>query len=85
MKTKLLTLITAVLLASLTSGCLVAAIGAGIGAAKYGSAKQRDAYARYRGEAEKNNTDREKSGLLPVKVLTYSEWEKGQETTPVKK
>lgn len=72
------------LTASLLSGCLVAGIGAGIGAAKYGSAKQRDAYANYRNAAEKNNTDREKSGLVPVKILTYDEWAKGKEATPAK-
>jgi fructose-1,6-bisphosphatase/sedoheptulose 1,7-bisphosphatase-like protein len=72
----ILTVATAVL-----SGCVVAAVGAGIGAVKYGNAKHRDAYANYRTEAEKNNTDREKSGLKPVKILTFDEWVKGKENT----
>jgi len=60
---------------------LVAAIGAGVGAAKYGSAKQREAYATYRNEAEKTNLEREKAGLNPNKVLTYEEWRKGVENS----
>lgn len=79
MKTKLiLPVLTAALLAVTCSGCLVAAVGAGIGASKYGSAQQKKAYAEYRTGAEKNNTDREKSGLAPIPVMTYAEWAKGQ-------
>lgn len=79
---KLILIIPVVLAPLLFTGCLVAAIGAGVGAVKYGNAKHRDAYAKYRTEAEKNNTDREKSGLQPVKVLTFDEWVKGKENSP---
>jgi hypothetical protein len=84
MKSKFL-LLTLCLSSLLFTGCIVAAVGAGIGAAKYGSAKQRDAYATYRNAAERNNTDREKASLAPVKILTYDEWAKGKESTPATK
>ena len=64
--------------ASLLQGCLVAAIGAGIGAAKYGSAKQKDAYAKYRTDMEKLNFEREKAGFQPTPIMTYDEWAKGK-------
>lgn len=79
---KLLLIIPVLAISLLGTGCLVAAVGAGVGAVKYGNAKHRDAYAKYRTEAEKNNTDREKSGLQPVKILTFDEWVKGKESTP---
>jgi hypothetical protein len=79
---KYLTLLLLACAPLLFTGCLVAAVGAGVGAVKYGNAKHRDAYAKYRTEAEKNNTDREKSGLQPVKILTFDEWVKGKESTP---
>lgn len=70
---------TCVLVASLLQGCLVAAVGAGIGAAKYGSSKQKTAYSDYRTTSEKTNFEREKEGMKPNKVLTYEEWRKGEE------
>ena len=72
---------TCVLVASLLQGCLVAAIGAGVGAAKYGSAKQREQYTNYRIAAEQTNLEREKAGLEPNKLLSYDEWRKGEENT----
>ena len=78
------TLLAALLLASslatatLFQGCVVAAVGAGIGAAKYGSAKQKEAYAKYRTDMEKLNLEREKSGLQPTTIMTYEEWAKGK-------
>jgi len=78
MKAKVLLSLLLLVTPLVLTGCLVAAVGAGVGAAKYGSAKQKDAYAHYRVEAEKNNTEREKAGLTPVPILTYDEWKKGQ-------
>ena len=69
---------TCVLVAGLLQGCLVAAVGAGIGAAKYGSAKQREQYTIYRTSAEEINLKREVAGLEPNKLLTYDEWRKGE-------
>ena len=63
-------------------GCTVAlvgaGVGAGIGAAKYGSAKQKEAYGKYRTDMEKVNLDREKAGLKPTPILTYEEWSGGK-------
>ena len=70
-------LIASLATASLLQGCLVASIGAGIGAARYGGAKQRDAYANYRIEMEKLNLEREKSGLEIQPIMTYEEWAEG--------
>jgi hypothetical protein len=64
--------------ASLLQGCLVAAVGAGVGAAKYGSAKQKEAYAKYIGVMENVNLEREKSGLEPRPIIGYQEWAKGK-------
>jgi len=63
------------------TGCIVAAIGAGVGAAHYGTAKKKEAYATYRTAADKNNTEREEHGLQPVHIMTYDEWCKGEVTT----
>lgn len=76
---KIITLASLIVSVSLLQGCLVAAVGAGVGAAKYGSAKQKEAYSDYRTEAEKTNLEREKAGLEPNKVMTYQEWRKGEE------
>lgn len=76
---RILTLLVPSLAALACSGCLVAAVGAGIGAVKYGSAAQKKAYAEYVTGANANNTEREKAGLTPVPVLTYDEWRKGHE------
>jgi hypothetical protein len=70
---------TCLLVVSLLQGCLVAAVGAGIGAAKYGSAKQREQYTNYRTSAEEINLKREVAGLEPNSVLNYDEWRKGEE------
>ena len=64
--------------ATLTQGCLVAAIGAGVGAAKMGSAKQKAAYASYVTEMEKINLEREKANLKTRPIMTYEEWHKGK-------
>ncbi len=55
-----------------------AGVGAGIGAAKYGSAKQKEAYGKYRTDMEKLNLEREKAGLKPNPILTYEEWSEGK-------
>lgn len=75
---RLLVSVTCLAAASLLQGCFVAAVGAGVGAVKYGSAKQREAYATYRTEMERLNLEREKSGLKPASILTYEEWAKGK-------
>jgi hypothetical protein len=74
---KIFKAVMAAILPIFCSGCLVAAVGAGIGAAKYGSAKQKEAYATYITGAEANNTEREKAGLKPNVIITYEEWHKG--------
>jgi len=60
-------------------GCVVAAVGAGIGAMAYGKAKQQEAYTEYRTQTEKLNFEREKAGLQPKPVLTFKEWYKGNQ------
>ena len=70
-----------VLLASavLLQGCVIAALGAGVGAAAmYGNAVQRDAYVRYRTDMERLNFDRERAGMLPTSIMTYEQWDNGQ-------
>ena len=71
---------TMIITASLTQGCLIAAVGAGIGAAKYGSAKQKEAYAKYITDMEKINLEREKAKLEPRPIMTYEQWHKGEGT-----
>jgi hypothetical protein len=65
----------------MTPGCMVAAIGAGMGAAKWGSAKQteaqaktRTAYNEYTIEMQKINLQRQKAGLRPEPVIGYEEY-----------
>ena len=58
--------------------CVVAAVGAGIGAAKYGGGKQKQAYASYRTEMERLNFEREKAGLKTAPIMTYDDWRKGK-------
>lgn len=77
-------LLSALLLSAIPvlQGCSVAlvgaGVGAGIGAAKYGSAKQKEAYGKYRTDMEKLNLEREKAGLKPNPILTYEEWSEGK-------
>ena len=75
-----ITLFTAMITAAtLTQGCLVAAVGVGIGAAKMGSAKQKAAYASYITGMEKINLEREKKANLKTRpIMTYEEWHKGK-------
>ena len=80
MKPKILLPFIATLPFMLT-GCIVAAIGAGVGAVKYGNASKKNVYASYRTAADKNNTEREEHGLKPVHILTFDEWNKGVEGT----
>lgn len=77
----IVTLTTLIALPFLVNGCIVAAVGAGIGAAHYGTAKKKQAYADYRTGADKNNTEREIHGLAPIHVMTYEEWQKGEKST----
>ena len=65
--------------AVLLQGCVIAALGAGVGAAAmYGNAVQRDAYVRYRTDMERLNFDRERAGMLPTSIMTYEQWDNGQ-------
>ena len=71
-------LLTAVLACSvMLPSCIVAALGAGVGAVAYGGAKQREAYATYRTGMERLNFDRERAGMYPTPILSYDEWIKG--------
>lgn len=36
--------------------------------------QDREAYSRYRTEADKLNFEREKSGLPPQQIMTFDEW-----------
>jgi hypothetical protein len=74
---KIFKAVMAAILPIFCSGCLVAAVGAGVGAVKYGGAKQKQAYATYITGAEANNTEREKAGLKPNDIMTYDEWKNG--------
>lgn len=76
-KRSIANLACATLIAISGSGCVVAAIGAGVGAWKYGSAKQREAYTEYRNETERINLEREQSGLEPRPIMTFDEWMDG--------
>ena len=81
MKTKtIITLTSLIALPFFVNGCLVAAVCAGVGAAHYGTAQKKQAYADYRTGADKNNTEREIHGLAPNHVMTYEEWQKGEKT-----
>ena len=62
------------------SGCLAAAIGAGVGAVKYGSSKQKKVYQEYVVAMEQLNLEREKSGLEVRPILSYEEWKKGKDS-----
>ena len=60
------------------NGCIVAAVGAGVGAWKWGSSKQKeaqaknqDSYNQYVLGMEKNNLEREKAHLQPEPILSY--------------
>jgi hypothetical protein len=69
---------------------LAASNGCALGVAAYGIHKTNEtavtntdtmnramttqAYATYKSEAEKNNTEREKSGLKPQPVMSMQEW-----------
>ena len=78
MKQKFLLLVLLVS-AVLLQGCVIAALGAGVGAAAmYGNAVQREDYVRYRTEMERLNFDRERSGMLPTSIMTYEQWDNGQ-------
>ena len=73
----IISLLAALFMVPLFQGCVVAAVGAGVGAVKYGSAKQKEAYGKYRTDMEKLNFEREKAGLEPRPIMTYKEWAKG--------
>lgn len=63
------------------TGCPIALIAAGVGAAKAGGAKKdeaatkdKEAYGNYRIAMDKLNTDREIAGLEDKPILSYEEW-----------
>ena len=43
---------------------------------RYFKSEDRDRYSEYVEQTNKLNLDREKAGLQPVHVMTFSEWEK---------
>jgi hypothetical protein len=62
-------------------GCIVAAVGAGIAAVKYGNskkteaqAKNMDSYNQYEIGMQKINIERAQKNLPPVKIMTYKEY-----------
>jgi hypothetical protein len=65
----------------LYQGCIVAAVGAGIAAARYGSAKQKEAYAQYHTEMARINFEREKAGFAPIHIMTFEEWNDGKKAS----
>lgn len=80
--TKKLFYVSTICLTSISiQGCLVAGIGAGIGAAKYGGAKQteaqaktRSAYNEYVIEMQKINLQRNKANLKAEPIMSYDEY-----------
>jgi len=58
------------------NGCVVTAVGAGIGAVKYGNSKTKDEYNKYVLGMQQVNLDREKAHLKPEKIMTYDEYKK---------
>lgn len=72
-------LLTIVLISGLClQGCMFAALGAGIGAVKYGGAKQqeaqaknREAYNGYLIEMQKINLQRQKAALAPEPIMSF--------------
>jgi hypothetical protein len=62
------------MLSLMQQGCIVAGIGAGVGAWKYGSASQKEAYGKYRSSADELNLERLKLGMEEKPVMSYKEW-----------
>lgn len=58
-------LATVVLVAPLLQGCI---------AQRIMDSEDRKNYSEYRMQAERLNTEREKAGLAPQKILTFDEW-----------
>lgn len=56
------------------SGCAIGVIAAGVGLAKSGTAKNRQAYNQYVAEMNEANFKREKAGFKPEPVLSYKEY-----------
>ena len=78
MKVKILILVLMLAGCATTQGCIVAGIGLGVGAWKYGSAQQKEAYGKYRNQAEELNLEREKLDIEQKPVMTYEEWDEGE-------
>ena len=79
---KMIFLSTIIVFSSISlSGCLVAAVGAGIAAVKYGNAKKQEAMAKesrsyneYVLGMEKINMEREAKKLPPQPILSISQY-----------
>jgi hypothetical protein len=54
--------------------CMVAMIGAGVGAVKYANSKKMHAYNEYVLGIEKLNIERQKFNLKPKYIMTYKEY-----------
>lgn len=57
-------------------GCIVAAVGAGIAAVKYGNSKKKSSYNQYILGMEQINIEREKAHMKSEPILTYKEYDK---------
>ncbi len=79
-QTRVVSLVFACIFPLFTEGCLIAGIGAGVGAMSYGSSKKKKVYQEYVVEMEKINLEREKSELETRTIMTYKEWAKGVES-----
>lgn len=81
MRIRLLKIISIIILSSSLNGCFIGAIAAGVGVAKWGAAKKKEAqaknkeaYNQYLNEMDKNNSLRARAGLPPQPVLTFQEY-----------
>jgi hypothetical protein len=71
---RLLSIAALLMATTLLQGCIIAAVGAGIGAIEYADAQHKEAYTHYRTSMERVNIDREKLGLRPSHIMSYGEW-----------
>lgn len=65
-----------VLCLPMLQGCLVAAVGASIGAVKYANSKKHDSYNHYVLGMQKINMERQEHHLSPQTIMNYKEYAK---------
>ena len=66
-------------------GCLPVVAGTMIASGNSKAAKNHAAYSEYVTKTQETNTDREKAGLKPYRILSYEDWKDGSETGDVEK